>query len=294
MSITNIGISGQFDLGQRLQGLLSDIQAISPSNSAAGTSAAGSTAPFEMASPSPIATLTGGAQVRLGSEVLRVLIAMQQEQSATPSQAPSNTVTAPSAASTSSSQGGSAAGPDPLQQLFTAMDANGDGGISQSELENYIVKQGGTQGQADALYSVLNQPGANGITEQQLMADLQSGNSSGTAAPHAHHHHHMPSADRVAGDLIQAVDTNDDGSVSQSELEGFVTGLGGTKDEADSDYAALAGKGPGITSVQFAAAIHAFESSAQPQTLQTTGGDTTVLSFLDDISKAMPAPASQS
>ena len=58
------------------------------------------------------------------------------------------------------------------------------------------------------------------------------------------------------------MDTSGDGTVSQSEFENFVTGLGGTTSEADSDFAALDPQNSGsVTTSQFSDAIKAFENT---------------------------------
>ncbi|HXJ01081.1 MAG TPA: hypothetical protein VNH44_07645, partial [Micropepsaceae bacterium] len=112
--------------------------------------------------------------------------------------------------------------------LFSAMDANGDGTVSQAEMENYIASKGGTQAQADALYSALNQNnggqnGSAGISEQQLAADVSQAKPAG----HHHHHHHGGQEEGAAGtnsssditaQIFSALDTNEDGKVSPDEL----------------------------------------------------------------------------
>ncbi|HEY4265371.1 MAG TPA: EF-hand domain-containing protein [Micropepsaceae bacterium] len=121
---------------------------------------------------------------------------------------------------------------DPVQKLFSAMDGNGDGTVSQKEMETYIGSQGGTQAQADALFSSLTQnagaqdaSGQNasaGISEQQLGADVSQTQHAGH-----HHHHHgggagssqdANSSSDIATQILGALDTDQDGTISSDEL----------------------------------------------------------------------------
>ena len=147
-------------------------------------------------------------------------------------------------------------------------------------MESYIEGKGGTQAEADALFNALNQNGSGNLTQAQLQSDLQ--NAAPMHAHHGHHHHGGGhSADQVGAQLVQAMDSDGDGSVSQSEFENFVTGLGGTVSEADTDFAALnTQNSSGITATQFSSAITAFETSGQNGTAANP-----VLTLLDDLAK---------
>jgi Ca2+-binding EF-hand superfamily protein len=188
----------------------------------------------------------------------------------------------------SSSQGGAA---DPVQRLFSAMDSDGDGEVSQSEMEAYIEKQGGTQAQADSLFSALDQSnaasgGSSGISESQ-MASAVSQSQQAHGAHHRHHHHKSSGtndqADNVANTLLQAMDSNDDGSVSEDEFSNFVTANGGTAQDASSDFAALNTSGSNaLTSADFAKAFNAYQAQ---QSAQSQGS--TMVSLLDQLSSIM-------
>ena len=84
--------------------------------------------------------------------------------------------------------GPQAGGPQPggqlAQSLFSQIDGNGDGSISQSELEQAVTKAGGTKEGADALYAKLDPNGTGSVSEQQFSNSLTQ------AMPHHHHHHH--------------------------------------------------------------------------------------------------------
>src|SRR5215469_5239862 len=159
------------------------------------------------------------------------------------------------------------------QTLFSQIDTNGDGSISQSELEQAVTAAGGTTQAADALYAKVDPNNTSGVTEQELAQALS------TLIPHHHHHHHH-SADasnsangtsaqdpldallqavggpatsasaQAAQNLFSQVDTNGDGSISQSELEQSVTAAGGTTQAADALYAQLDPNNTGSVSVQ--------------------------------------------
>jgi Ca2+-binding EF-hand superfamily protein len=179
---------------------------------------------------------------------------------------------------------------DPVQQLFSAMDSDDDGEVSQSEMESYIEKQGGTQAQADQLFSALNQTGStsgasSGISESQ-MASAVSQAQQAHQVQRSHHHHHPKSggdqADNVANTLLQAMDSDDDGSVSEDEFSNFVTANGGTAQDASADFAALNTSGSNaLTSADFAKAYNAYRSQ---QNTQSAGS--MMVSLLDQLSNA--------
>ena len=233
-----------------------------------GTSAtSAASSPASSAAPSggdgmPDNALKGSSKASISDQILALLVQMQN-----------GTSSPSSSASTSSSSLSTSV--SPLSQLMSTLDTDGDGTISQSELETYIEGQGGTQQQADALFAGLNQGGSGNLTQAQLSSDLQGARPAGA---HGHHHGHH-SASSVASQLVQAMDTDGDGSVSQSEFQSFVTGLGGTTGQANADFAALDPDNTGaVTTSQFSSAISAFEQAGQGQT-----GASPVLTLLDDI-----------
>jgi Ca2+-binding EF-hand superfamily protein len=88
--------------------------------------------------------------------------------------------------------------------------------------------------------------------------------------------------------LLQALDTDDDGSVSESELSNFVTANGGTAAQAANDFSALDTSGSGsLTSADFATAWSNLQAQ---QTSQSSG--TMVVSLLDAFTKANTASTS--
>jgi Ca2+-binding EF-hand superfamily protein len=266
--------------------LLSSLfSALDPTTSA--SSSLSSPAVFASSCSQPTAAassnaLTGSATPQLSGQILMTLMAMQQ-QGATGSL---------TAAASPASASASASSADPLQQLFSAMDTDGNGSVSQSEMESYIENAGGTQAQADSLFSALDQNGASGISEGQMSSAVQQAQSGGG---HHHHHHHKVGGssdptDQMANTLLQAMDTDDDGAVSQSEFTGFVTANGGTAADAAGDFAALDGSGSGsLTSADFA---KAWQNMQSQQTSQSSGS--MVVSMLDAFAKAGASTSSTS
>ena len=86
---------------------------------------------------------------------------------------------------------------------------------------------------------------------------------------HGHHHHHHgmggqnDQADQVSNTLLQALDTNDDGSVSEDEFTNFMTANGVSSTDAQNDFTALDSSGSGsLTSADFAKAWQAYTSQS--------------------------------
>jgi len=156
-------------------------------------------------------------------------------------------------------------------------------------MESYIQSQGGTQSEADSLYSSLGKNSAGNLTQAQLSSDLQQAGANGPSGANGHHHHRgqPPSADNVASKFVQAMDTNGDNSVDKSEFENFVTSLGGTTSEADTDFAALDTQNSGsVTANQFSDAIKTFEADSQTQSVAASSTTSPILALLDAFTKS--------
>ncbi len=200
--------------------------------------------------------MTGSTQPSLSSQILMTLMQLQQGSSASDS-----------SGSTSTTNG--TQGQNPLGQLFSAMDTDGNGSVSQSEMESYLENAGATQGQADSLYSMLDQNGASGsagITESQMASQLPQG-AQGAQGMHGHHHHHhgaggASQSSQAEDPLMQMLDANNDGSVSQDEFSNFMTANGATSGQASSDFNALDSNGSGsLSSADFAQAWQNLQSA---------------------------------
>jgi Ca2+-binding EF-hand superfamily protein len=201
------------------------------------------------------------------------------------------------------------------QNLFAQIDGNGDGAISQSELEQAVTKAGGTKEAADALYAKLDPNGTGSVSEQQFSQSLFG------ALPHHHHHHggtgaagatdatdgsatgsaadaltSLFNADgggaafsplQIAQNIFTQIDSNGDGAITQGELEQAVTAAGGDKAGADALYAKLDPNGTGSVSEQ------QFTDALQPPSPSGNTAQDALLALLDQISQSgTNAPAS--
>jgi Ca2+-binding EF-hand superfamily protein len=117
---------------------------------------------------------------------------------------------------------------DALKDLFSQLDADGDGKVSKSEFENALGAGGSNIAQADDVFSKLDKDGDGSVSLDEMSSALKG------AGGHGHgHHHHVASSDG-SGDssdtsgsssdpLLQALDattstavTNSDGSTTTS------------------------------------------------------------------------------
>jgi hypothetical protein len=240
--------------------LLALLSRLSSTNAASSASSAASFSPTTSTGASQGCgasnALSGSGKGSLSDQILSLLMQMQQA-----SGTQGNASTSISAASLTTAISASSTASDPLKQLMSAMDTDGDGTVSEAEMESYIGKLGGTQAQADTLFSALNQGGTGNLTTAQLSNDLQQPGPAGVAAHHHHGHHHHGGADQMDSQLLQAMDTSGDGTTSQ----------------ANSDFSALDPSSTGgVTS--FASAIKAFETASQ-----TATGTSSVLTLLNAI-----------
>jgi Ca2+-binding EF-hand superfamily protein len=209
-----------------------------------------------------------------------------------------------------------ASGPQPggqlAQTLFSQIDGNGDGSISQSELEQAVTKAGGTKEGADALYAKLDPNGTGSVSEQQFSNSLTQ------AMPHHHHHHHdggdqaasatdngnagggaadaltsLFNADgggagnsptQIAQNMFAQSDLNGDGAITQSELEQAVTKAGGSTAGADALYAKLDPSNTGSVSQQ------QFLNALQPPSASGNTAQDALLALLDPTSQSNAVP----
>jgi Ca2+-binding EF-hand superfamily protein len=83
---------------------------------------------------------------------------------------------------------GGGAGNSPTQiaqNMFAQTDLNGDGVITQSELEQAVTKAGGSTAGADALYAKLDPNGTGSVSQQQFIDTLQPPSAAGSTAQDA-------------------------------------------------------------------------------------------------------------
>jgi len=123
--------------------------------------------------------------------------------------------------STGTTASASATPTDPLKDLFSQIDADGDGKITKSEFENALGAGGTNLAQADDVFSKLDKDGDGKVSLDEMSQALKGGKG--------HHHHHHAASDGSGADgsnsdpLMQALQgasstsvTNSDGSVTTS------------------------------------------------------------------------------
>ena len=159
-------------------------------------------------SPPPV---TGGAAfTQISPQTMSALIAAQSRDS---------TASTTSASSTSASTDPTSA----LQDLFSQIDANGDGQISKTEFENALGAGGTNLAQADDVFNKLDANGDGSVSLDEMQKALQGAQGKG-----GHHHHHVADSDGSTGT---------DGTSSTSGTSG--SGAGGSN--SDPLLQALAG-----------------------------------------------------
>jgi Ca2+-binding EF-hand superfamily protein len=190
------------------------------------------------------------------------------------------------------------------QSLFSQIDSNGDGVISQSELEQAVTGGGGSKAGADALYAKLDPDGSGAVSGQQFAQSLSQ------AIPHHRHHHHGGGTDgggatdgsgaadaltslfnadgggaanspmQIAQNMFAQADGNGDGAITQSELEQAVSAAGGSKAGADALFAKLDPGGTGSVSQQ------QFIDALKPPSASGNTAQDALLALLDQASQS--------
>ncbi len=178
----------------------------SSSQSATGLTQSAST-PFDFSSITSTSTGAGSSSSGgtpqsggLSSDMLSALLAAQGQQ--------------PASTSSMSPQ-------DSLKDLFSQLDADGNGQISKSEFENALGAGGTNVAQADDVFSKMDKNGDGSVSLDEMGSSLK-----GADGHHGHGHHHAGGAGGSGGSsdpLMQALDgasstttTNSDGSTTTS------------------------------------------------------------------------------
>ena len=92
---------------------------------------------------------------------------------------------------------------DALQDLFSQIDADGNGQISKSEFENALGAGGTNLAQADNVFAKLDQDGDGSVSLDEMKSALQ-----GASGHHGGHHHHSHAAGSGTGDPAGANGTS--------------------------------------------------------------------------------------
>jgi hypothetical protein len=185
---------------------LDALQSLTSSRSGSQSPGSGQNAanPFDnlMAPPPPSGSnpITGGLS-QISPQTMSALISAQSRASAgtsaTAAQSPS----------------------DPLQDLFSQIDADGNGQITKSEFENALGAGGTNLAMADDVFNKLDTNGDGSVSLDEMKSALQ-----GAGGHHHGHHHHLAASSDTGGS---------DGSAT--------SGTGGTGSSADSLLQALDG-----------------------------------------------------
>lgn len=136
-----------------------------------------------------------------------------------------------------------------LTDLFGQADTDGDGTVTQKELQDVFTSRGGTSQQADALFAALDPDGTGRITEDQFESGMQQlieqaraavapprgGDRGGRAG--------MPSLSDLFSQL-----TNGGDALTKSALEQAFASGGGSADQADALFDQLDADGSGSVS----------------------------------------------
>jgi hypothetical protein len=153
----------------------------------------GGTNPFSIDSVSST-TLGASSSVnpsncpQISPQTMSALIAAQSRSSASTSSSSSST----SAGSTSSSST-SMSPQDALKDLFSQIDADGDGSITKSEFENALGAGGANVAQADDVFSKLDTNGDGSVSLDEISKALTGGH-------HGHHHAESTRSSSGSGD----------------------------------------------------------------------------------------------
>jgi len=138
------------------------------------------------------ATPSVNSKYQIAPETMSMLIAAQGQSSAS---------------STSSSGSSSSASPSPqdaLKDLFSQIDADGDGKITKSEFEKALGAGGTNVAQADDVFSKLDSNGDCSVSLDEMSKALKGGHHGG--------HHHAESASSSSGSSDASGDSSGSGS----------------------------------------------------------------------------------
>jgi Ca2+-binding EF-hand superfamily protein len=170
-----------------------------------------STTPFDPsgsatppANPAPATGFGGSSQ--LSPVTMSALLAAQSQSSAA----------TPTPAATSQS--------DAMKDLFSKLDANGDGQISKSEFENALGAGGTNIAQADDVFNKMDTNGDGNISLDEMSSALKG---SGGKGGH-HHHHHVAASDGSS-------DASSSGSTSGSNSDSLLQALNGASSTSTSN-----------------------------------------------------------
>lgn len=154
---------------------------------------------------------------------------------------------------------GASRGSKYIDQIFSKLDANGDGSIDKTELTKFVQgaqANGDTSVDVDKIFSALDANGDGSVTKQEF----------GDAARRLHDQ--LQSQSR-SDKLFAKIDTNGDGTIGSDDLSSFISSLpasadGGVSKLADVLKQADSNGDGSITKSEFTTAVQG-QSQTQPQ-----------------------------
>ncbi|MBI1329069.1 MAG: hypothetical protein GC166_04095 [Alphaproteobacteria bacterium] len=154
MTISGVGGSASGYASQMLMSLLARMSSTqNVSSDASSTTMQGSEFPSQSFGTGGVQNaLQGPTKPSISEGIMQMLLSLQDDSST----APAN----------SSIQ-------NPLSRLFSAMDSDSNGAVSQSEMESYVQGQGGTADQADSIFAALSTSGTGSISQSEFAAALE-------------------------------------------------------------------------------------------------------------------------
>lgn len=177
-------------------------------------------------------------EARLSSQILNVLLRLQQHEESSAADAAPDTGTATDGGEAATTGAAATdAKKSPVHRLFAAIDANADNSIDKDELTAFITEKGGTAEEADKLFAILDKDSDGAVSEEQLAASIRRG--------HHGHHHGGLGLTELAAKLFARIDGDSDGAVTKEEMTGFVTARGGSAEKVEAKFAKLDKNGDG-------------------------------------------------
>jgi len=155
-----------------------------------------------------------------------------------------------SGSQSSSTQSGSDS--SSTEDIFSAIDTDGDGSVSKSELSTFLTNMetqfansvmnsqfgtSETDSSTENLFSAIDTDGDGSVSKSELstfQSNMQAQGMGGPPPPPPDSSTQSSSDSSSTSGVFSAIDTNEDGSISPSELSAFLSGLDGTSSSSSS------------------------------------------------------------
>jgi Ca2+-binding EF-hand superfamily protein len=133
-------------------------------------------------------------------------------------------------------------GPGKGGDLFTALDSDGSGGVSQSELDTWATNMSSETGKTldtSKAISTYDKDGNGELSSTELNSFLDA---SGIKPPHGTKPSHDTSSTTTANSVLSKYDTNGDGVLSASELQAYLDDISSTDSSSSSSLNSIVAK----------------------------------------------------